>query len=91
MKNFIENKCYEVVRQCKYYDYCKEDLLKAVGYIDVNTADSLVRKAVKFRDAKERCEQTFTLVRQFVWATENEEYMQMWDDIVEGYLEKKWA
>lgn len=91
MINFIENKCYEVVRQMEWCDICEREFLKAVEHIDVATPDTLVRLAVKFMYAKERCEYTYTLVHQFIWATKDETYKDLWDYIVGGYEEKKWT
>lgn len=89
MKNFIENKCYEVVRQMEWCDICKKQFLDAVERIDVFTSDIIFRRAIEFHNAKWRSEETFFLVHQFIWATDNEEYKQIWKDIIGKYEEKK--
>lgn len=89
MKNFIENRCHEVVRQMEWSDYCKKQFLNAVERIDVFTSDIILRRAIEFHNAKWRAEETIYLVHQFIWATDNEEYKQIWKDIVDKYEEKK--
>lgn len=91
MKNFIENRCYEVIRRMDWCKYCKRGLLKAVEHIDVYDADVIVRKAIQFQNAKEQCEEIYTLVHMFIFATENEEYEQIWNDIVGKYEAKEWT
>lgn len=89
MKDFIENRCYEVVRQMEWCDICKKHLLDAVERIDVFNSDIILRRAIEFHNAKGRAEETFYLVHQFIWATNNEEYKQIWKDIMDKYEEKK--